>query len=145
MNCEPLRIEIPMRPETGPVNAYLFTDPEVVLVDTGPASPAAWEALTAGLASHGVSAADIQRVIVSHPHHDHFAQAGRLVQEGAAQVWIAEVGAPALLDRERVLAAMGRDKKRASGKARFVLPVRIGEVRWGIEVDDLNLLPFDSW
>ena len=42
---EPQRIEMPMFPESGPVNAYLFTDPEVVLVDTGPASPAAWDAL----------------------------------------------------------------------------------------------------
>lgn len=51
---------------------------------------------------------------------------------------------PPGLDREKVLAAMGRDKKRASGKARFVLPVRVGEVRWGIEVEDMDLLSLGS-
>lgn len=98
MSNEPLRIEMPMHPSIGPVNAYLFTDPDIVLVDTGPGSPAAWDALTAGLASHGVGPAEIRRVIITHPHHDHFAQAGRIAELGAAQVWIAEIGAPSLLD-----------------------------------------------
>jgi shikimate kinase/3-dehydroquinate synthase len=46
---------------------------------------------------------------------------------------------PPSLDREQVLAAMERDKKRAGGATRFVLPVKIGEVRWGIEVSEQNL------
>jgi 3-dehydroquinate synthase len=47
---------------------------------------------------------------------------------------------PPDLPRERVLQAIGVDKKRASGKVRLVLPVRIGEVRRGIEIDDLGML-----
>jgi 3-dehydroquinate synthetase len=47
---------------------------------------------------------------------------------------------PPDLPRERVLQAIGVDKKRASGKVRLVLPVRIGEVRSGIEIDDLGML-----
>jgi 3-dehydroquinate synthetase len=43
---------------------------------------------------------------------------------------------PAFLSRQRILQAMSVDKKRSDGKVRFVLPVRVGEVRWGIEVDD---------
>jgi shikimate kinase/3-dehydroquinate synthase len=43
------------------------------------------------------------------------------------------------LDREQVLAAIGRDKKRAGGATRFVLPVKIGDVRWGVEVSEVNL------
>jgi 3-dehydroquinate synthetase len=46
------------------------------------------------------------------------------------------VDAPAGLDRERVLAAIGLDKKRSGGQVRLALPVRIGEVRWGIPLDD---------
>jgi 3-dehydroquinate synthase len=42
---------------------------------------------------------------------------------------------PPGLDAARLLAAMGLDKKRAGGKLRLVLPVRIGEVRWGVEVE----------
>jgi 3-dehydroquinate synthase len=44
------------------------------------------------------------------------------------------------LDRQRLLDGIGVDKKRAAGKVRWVLPARIGEVRWGIEVDDWQQL-----
>lgn len=37
---------------------------------------------------------------------------------------------------EAIDAAMRYDKKRAGGKLRFVLPIRIGDVRAGVEVDD---------
>jgi shikimate kinase/3-dehydroquinate synthase len=46
---------------------------------------------------------------------------------------------PPGLDREQILAAVGRDKKRSGGATRFILPVRIGEVRWGVDVDRLDL------
>lgn len=45
---------------------------------------------------------------------------------------------PTELDRAKVEAAMGLDKKRSGGKIRFVLPVRIGEVRNGIEIEDIR-------
>ena len=45
---------------------------------------------------------------------------------------------PAELDRQAILRAMEVDKKRAGGKVRFALPVRIGEVQYGIEVDELR-------
>ncbi len=32
------------------------------------------------------------------------------------------------------------DKKKHSGKVRFSLPIRVGEVRTGIEIDDLNMI-----
>ena len=47
---------------------------------------------------------------------------------------------PPGLDTQQVLSAMQRDKKRAKGFARLVLPVDIGEVRWGVELPDLDLL-----
>ena len=43
---------------------------------------------------------------------------------------------PPGLDREVILHSMGYDKKRAGGKLRFALPVRIGEVKTGIEIDE---------
>ncbi|HLA98033.1 MAG TPA: 3-dehydroquinate synthase [Anaerolineales bacterium] len=47
---------------------------------------------------------------------------------------------PENLDRDKILEYMGVDKKRAGGKPRFVLPVGVGEVRDGIEVDDPALI-----
>jgi 3-dehydroquinate synthetase len=42
---------------------------------------------------------------------------------------------PPEIRREAILAAMHLDKKRLEGRLRFALPVRVGEVRVGIEVD----------
>ncbi len=46
---------------------------------------------------------------------------------------------PAGLDRESIERAMQVDKKRAGGSVRFALPIRVGEVRVGIEIGDLRL------
>lgn len=50
------------------------------------------------------------------------------------------VAVPGGLERERILAAAGLDKKRAGGKARLVLPLRIGEAQWGQSADLIELL-----
>jgi len=47
---------------------------------------------------------------------------------------------PANLDRDELIKAMKVDKKRADGKARLVLPLCIGRVKWGVEVEDLSRL-----
>ena len=47
---------------------------------------------------------------------------------------------PASLSRQDVLKAMRVDKKKADGVVRFALPVKIGEVRTGVAVDDLELV-----
>jgi 3-dehydroquinate synthetase len=47
---------------------------------------------------------------------------------------------PAELDKRAILEGMQVDKKRAGGKVRFALPVRVGEVRVGVEVERLTEL-----
>jgi shikimate kinase / 3-dehydroquinate synthase len=47
---------------------------------------------------------------------------------------------PADIDRKLVLETMNLDKKRAAGKVLFALPVRIGEVKTGCEVEDIESL-----
>jgi 3-dehydroquinate synthetase len=47
---------------------------------------------------------------------------------------------PLSLDRDRMKSALLVDKKRTAGKLKAVLPVRIGEVEWGIEIDEEELL-----
>lgn len=42
---------------------------------------------------------------------------------------------PSVLSLERVTQAMQHDKKRAAGKIRFALPIRIGEVRTGVIIE----------
>lgn len=95
---EPQRIELPIGWAMGTVNAYLFTRPEVVLVDAGLKSEACWTALVDGLAACGVAVSDVSRVVITHPHVDHFGLAGRLAAESDATVWICDLGAPWLTD-----------------------------------------------
>jgi glyoxylase-like metal-dependent hydrolase (beta-lactamase superfamily II) len=95
---EPIRIELPTGLGVGPVNAYLFTQPEVILVDAGIKSEECWTALSDALAGHGLNPADIARIVITHPHVDHYGLAARIVAESDATVWIAEPGAPWLLD-----------------------------------------------
>ena len=90
---KPNRIELPTGLGVGPVNAYLFTEPEVVLVDAGVKSDDCWQALSDALAEHGLTVADISRVVITHPHVDHFGLACRLTEESDATVWICELGA----------------------------------------------------
>ncbi|CUS03283.2 putative Metallo-beta-lactamase family protein [Candidatus Promineifilum breve] len=91
---EPIRLELPTGWAMGPVNAYLFTQPEIILVDAGLKTADCWAALVDGLAAQGVAVGDIARVVITHPHVDHYGLAGRIVAESDATVWIYEAGAP---------------------------------------------------
>jgi glyoxylase-like metal-dependent hydrolase (beta-lactamase superfamily II) len=101
---EPQRIELPVGWSMGSVNAYLFTHPEIILVDTGVKTDACWAALVEGLTLHGVAIRDISRVVITHPHVDHFGLAGRIVAESDAMVWVFDQGAPWLISLEEMWA-----------------------------------------
>ena len=88
---QPIQIPLPIPYAVGPVNSYLFLEPEPTLVDCGIKTDACWAALTAALAAHNLTAADIQRVIITHAHVDHMGLAGRLATDYAAQIWVAEI------------------------------------------------------
>ena len=102
---EPRRLELPIGWAMGTVNAYLFTRPEVVLVDAGLKSDECWAALVDGLAAHGVAVGDVERVVITHAHVDHFGLAGRLAAESDATIWISDLGAPWLTDMTALWAA----------------------------------------
>lgn len=57
---------------TGPTNAYVLRGDRVGLFDTGPASPAAREDLLGGLDLLGLGPADVDLLVVSHGHVDHY-------------------------------------------------------------------------
>lgn len=97
----PIRIELPTSFDVGPVNVYLFTAPEPVLVDTGVDSDESWAVLQAGLAEHGLAVADLRRVIITHAHVDHLGAAARLAANSEAHIWIADLGYDWLVDPQR--------------------------------------------
>lgn len=90
----PIRLELPTGLDVGSVNAYLFTRPEVVLVDAGISSHECWDALVEAMAPHGVCPADVSRVVITHAHVDHYGLAARITRESDATVWTSELGVP---------------------------------------------------
>jgi glyoxylase-like metal-dependent hydrolase (beta-lactamase superfamily II) len=80
------RLEIPTPFEVGRVNCYVFPQDELTLIDPGPATEEAYEELAAGLAARGYCVEDVDRVLITHPHMDHFGQANRIATESGASV-----------------------------------------------------------
>ena len=87
---KPIRLELPTGFPVGPVNAYLFVEPDPVLVDTGVKSEESITTLRAGLAKYSLTFADLTKVVISHPHTDHCAIAGLIADESDATFHIYE-------------------------------------------------------
>jgi glyoxylase-like metal-dependent hydrolase (beta-lactamase superfamily II) len=68
----------------GPVNVYLFKGEKVTLIDTGMAQTSG--VLKKALGEHGLRFSDIDRIIVTHGHPDHYGAAKKIVKAGRAKV-----------------------------------------------------------
>lgn len=64
-------IEVPTPFAVGPVNIYLLEGERLTLVDVGPLTPEAWQAVTNGIEDIGYSLSDIQQIVLTHNHVDH--------------------------------------------------------------------------
>jgi glyoxylase-like metal-dependent hydrolase (beta-lactamase superfamily II) len=82
------------------MNAYLIEGDGLTLVDTGPRAERVHDALQSALADKGFHIADIEQVVVTHPHLDHFGLARRIVEESGARVLVHEHGISCLTDYE---------------------------------------------
>jgi glyoxylase-like metal-dependent hydrolase (beta-lactamase superfamily II) len=80
------RLAIPTPFQVGRVNAYLIEDSPLTLLDSGPNSEKALDALEQALAAHGHAVEDIELLVISHQHIDHFGLAGALARRSGAEV-----------------------------------------------------------
>ncbi len=69
MNIIPLSIPTPFY--VGDVNVYLIREDPLTLIDVGPKTAEAVEALRRGLGAHGVQFSDVRRIVLTHAHEDH--------------------------------------------------------------------------
>ncbi len=79
MKIIPLSIPTPFY--VGDVNVYLVREDPLTLIDVGPKTDAAALALRSKLAAHGVSFADVRRIVLTHAHEDHCGLAKRVRDE----------------------------------------------------------------
>jgi glyoxylase-like metal-dependent hydrolase (beta-lactamase superfamily II) len=66
-----ISISVPTPFYIGPVNVYLIAEDPLTLIDTGPKTKEAVEALRSGLRKAGVLVSDIRRIVLTHAHEDH--------------------------------------------------------------------------
>ncbi|MBV6395717.1 MAG: hypothetical protein HFACDABA_01298 [Anaerolineales bacterium] len=99
-------LDLNFQGKTHAIASYLMRDGDVVaLVESGPGSTL--PALEAGLSSHGLSLRHVTHVLLTHIHLDHAGAAGRLAAYGA-QVYVHPLGAPHLLNPEKLIASATR-------------------------------------
>lgn len=79
-------LPIPTPFPVGPINVYLLEGEPLTMVDTGPLTEEALEALRTGVESLGYSLADIEQLVITHAHHDHFGLAREVVERSGAEV-----------------------------------------------------------
>jgi glyoxylase-like metal-dependent hydrolase (beta-lactamase superfamily II) len=81
-------IELPTPFPVGPVTVYLAGAPgePLTLIDTGPRTTETRAALDAGLGRMGYGLAELERIVVTHAHADHFGLAAELVAESQAKL-----------------------------------------------------------
>ena len=82
-------ISLPTPFYVGPVNVYLIKEEPLTLVDTGPKTREALEALKEGLRRERVRVSDLRRIVLTHAHEDHCGLAKQLRDEAKdAEVFV---------------------------------------------------------
>ncbi len=90
------RLAIPTPFMVGRVNAYLIEDAPLTLIDSGPNSAKALDELEQQLAARGHAIEDIELLVISHQHMDHFGLASILARRSGAEVAAIDLLAPYL-------------------------------------------------
>ena len=92
------RLAIPTPFQVGRINAYLIEDSPLTLIDSGPNSGKALDELEQALAARGHAIEDIELLVITHQHIDHFGLASILARRSGAEVAALAGLAPYLSD-----------------------------------------------
>lgn len=92
------RIRVPNPFVEGRTCVYVLRTDPVTLIDTGIATDKAYQGLVEGLSEHGLTPADIRRVILTHKHIDHIGNAWKFQHDHGADIFIHESETTAIED-----------------------------------------------
>ncbi len=81
------QVVIPTPFKVGPVNCYVTTSAPLTLIDTGTKWDESRRALQAELAELGLKLENLQRIIITHAHADHYGLAAEIARVSGAEVW----------------------------------------------------------
>lgn len=81
------RLEIPTPFAIGALNAYLLEGPPLTLIDAGPHTEEAQRALRAQIEALGFRPEQVERLLITHPHLDHFGLARWLKEACGCRVY----------------------------------------------------------
>jgi len=99
-------LELNFQGQPQAIACYMFEHSGgVALVESGPGSTL--PALQAALAAHGYGFQHVTHVFLTHIHLDHAGAAGALARHGA-QIFVHPLGAPHLLDPQKLIASASR-------------------------------------
>ena len=87
-------LPIPTPFQVGRVNTYLIEDDPLTLLDSGPNSGTALDALERALAEHGHRVEDLELIVISHQHMDHLGLVSILARRSGAEVAALDLLAP---------------------------------------------------
>jgi glyoxylase-like metal-dependent hydrolase (beta-lactamase superfamily II) len=79
-------LTIPTPWAVGPVNVYLIEDDPLTLIDTGPVDAVSVDALEREMEAHERRIEDLERVVVTHQHVDHWGLARAIVDRSGAEL-----------------------------------------------------------
>ncbi len=101
-----ITLDLKFQGKSRAIAVYLIKHPQgALLIESGPGSTL--PALQDGLRAHGLAVSDVTHVLLTHIHLDHAGAAGWLARQGA-QIYVHPVGAPHLVDPQKLLASAAR-------------------------------------
>ena len=141
-----LRTRLPTPFPVGPVNCYLLLGSTVTVIDPGMVWRDSTDQLTAFLAEAGLTPSDVDRVVVTHGHPDHFGAAGWLSDQADAPVLCGRAEIPKLLGQfgrlhhSELGGSLGIPDTLRDSFASFYIGVR----QFTSVIDDRRLTPVDD-
>lgn len=92
-------ITIPTPFTVGPINTFLILEEPYTLIDCGPDTKDAKEALLGQISESGITVKDIRRIFITHAHPDHCGWAAELQELSGAGLFIHNFEGEKALDR----------------------------------------------